>query len=155
MIDAGSIAFINISAGGVPKHHLPSTRITLMGLEGDSHVYKHHGGPDRAVCLFSLELIDALREEGHPIFPGSTGENLTVTGAAWTEMIPGVILEIADTRMMITSFTTPCRTIRESFLDHHISRISVKAHPGWSRVYAKVLHEGTVSVGDSMKIIPS
>lgn len=155
MKNGGSIAFINISAGGVPKHPLPSTRITFTGLDGDGHVYKHHGGPDRAVCLFSLELINALHDEGHPIFPGSTGENLTVTGALWTEMLPGVILDIGDARMIITSFTTPCRTIRESFLDHHISRISEKAHPGWSRVYAKVLHEGIVSVGDSMRIAPS
>lgn len=155
MIDAGSIAFINISAGGVPKHHLKSARITSMGLEGDSHVYKYHGGPDRAVCLFSLERIHELRDEGHPIFPGSTGENLTVTGAVWTDMIPGVILGIADTRLMITSFTTPCRTIRDSFFGHHISRISEKVYPGWSRVYAKVLHEGVVSVGDAVRVASS
>ena len=155
MTGAISIAFINTSRGGVPKHHLESARITLAGLDGDGHVYKYHGGPDRAVCLFSLELIEALRAEGHPIFPGSTGENLTLTGGVWTDMIPGVILDIGTTRLMITSFTTPCKTIRESFTGHHISRISEKANPGWSRAYAKVLQPGVVSVGDAVRRVPS
>ena len=53
------------------------------GLEGDRHRNrKLHGGPDRALCLFSLERIEALQAEGHPIEPGTLGENLTL--ADWT-----------------------------------------------------------------------
>ncbi len=56
-------------------------------------------------------------------------------------------------RFMITSYTKPCRTIRESFAGHHISRISQKVYPGWSRVYARVLREGAVSVGDPVMVL--
>ena len=50
---------ISISDGGVPKHAVESARITSTGIAGDrQHDTKHHGGPDRAVCLFSLEVID-------------------------------------------------------------------------------------------------
>jgi MOSC domain-containing protein YiiM len=68
-------------------------------------------------------------------------------------MVPGVCFETGDVQLMITSYTTPCRTIRESFADHHISRILQKVHPGWSRVYARVLQEGTVSVGDGINLM--
>lgn len=68
-------------------------------------------------------------------------------------MFPGVSLDIADVVLMITSHATPCRTIRESFRDHRISRISHKFYPGWSRVYARVLREGIVSVGDPITLI--
>lgn len=151
MTSAGRIAFINISEGGVPKLHVPSARVTLNGIVGDVHRnMKHHGGPDRALCLYSLEHIEALQGEGHPIYPGSTGENLTVSGAVWSSMIPGAVFDIGSARIIITSFTRPCQTIRESFAGYHISRISEKVHPGWSRVYAKVLHQGGVKVGDTL-----
>lgn len=154
MTGKGSVERINRSDGGVPKLHVPTARITVNGLETDAHEdIVHHGGPDRAVCLFSMEHILVLQREGHPIFPGSAGENLTLSGVPWEAMVPGVSLEIADVRLMITSFTTPCRTIRESFADHHISRISQKVHPGWSRVYARVLREGVVSVGDAVSFL--
>ena len=42
-----------------------------------------HGGLERAICLFSLEVIEALQAEGHPIVPGSTGENVTLAGLNW------------------------------------------------------------------------
>ena len=55
---------------------------------------KHHGGPDRAVCLYSLERILALQEEGHPIYPGAAGENLTLTGLDWEALQPGMTLRL-------------------------------------------------------------
>jgi len=151
----GSVAFINRSDGGVPKLHVDSARVTLNGLETDrQRNMRFHGGPERALCLYSLELISALQREGNPIFPGSIGENLTLTGVLWNSMIPGLTLEIGPIRVMITSYTKPCRTIRDSFAGHHISRISEKVHPGWSRVYARVLREGTLRVGDPVKPLP-
>jgi MOSC domain-containing protein YiiM len=149
-----SVAFINRSDGGVPKLHVPSARITVNGLETDRHAdVVHHGGPDRAVCLFSVERILALQGEGHPIYPGSAGENLTLAGLQWDSITPGATLDIAQVRVVITSYTTPCRTIRDSFMDHHISRISQKVNPGWSRVYARVLREGIVTVGDPVILL--
>ena len=83
------IVQINLSAGGVPKHPVSSIRVTVMGLEGDAHRdRRRHGGPDRALCLFSHECIRTLQAEGHPITPGSIGENLTVAGIDWNEVVP-------------------------------------------------------------------
>ena len=48
---------INVSDGGVPKRPVLEARVTKTGVEGDRQRNLNvHGGPDRAVCLFSHEL---------------------------------------------------------------------------------------------------
>lgn len=144
----GSVVSINVSRGGVPKHPVLTAYVDANGVEGDAQ--KHldiHGGPERAVCLYSLEVIEALRAEGHPIAPGTAGENLTLSGIDWQAMLPGARIEIGDVLLEVTRFTSPCKAIGASFRNGEFVRISQKVHPGWSRVYARVLNEGTVSPG--------
>jgi MOSC domain-containing protein YiiM len=103
--------------------------------------------------LYSLELIERLQDEGHPIDPGSSGENLTVSGLDWDQVRPGVRLTIGpEVRLEVTSYTTPCSHNGRWFRDEDFSRISEKLHPGWSRVYAKVLCGGLVRPGDAVTI---
>ena len=81
---SGRIVQISVSPGGVPKRPVEPADVTAAGLAGDAQRdLEHHGGPDRALCLFSMELIRALQAEGHPIAPGHIGENLTVEGLDW------------------------------------------------------------------------
>src|SRR5262244_3215069 len=86
---------INVSNGGVPKYPLIEAKVTKQGVGGDRQKNLNvHGGPDRAVCLFSLELIERLQDEGHTIDPGSAGENLTLAGLEWEQLGPGALLNI-------------------------------------------------------------
>ncbi|MEA3195610.1 MAG: hypothetical protein QOD26_3943 [Betaproteobacteria bacterium] len=143
---------INISKGGVPKHSTPACAITANGLEGDrQRDLENHGGPTRAVCLYSQDLIEALQAEGHPIGAGTIGENLTLGGVAWSEMIPGARYAVGEVRLELTGYAAPCNIIAASFRDRRTGRVSQKAHPGWSRLYARVLKEGTVRVGDRVE----
>jgi len=112
----------------------------------------HHGGPDRAVCLYSLERINALRAEGHPIGPGTAGENVTIAGLDWDRVTPGTRLVLGAVELEITAFAAPFETIVGSFGDKRSTRISQKVHPGWSRVYARVLTEGELAAGDTVAI---
>jgi MOSC domain-containing protein YiiM len=145
---------IHRSNGGVPKLPVPEARITRVGLEGDRQRHRRfHGGPSRAVCLYALELIEALRQEGHPVVPGSVGENVTVAGLDWKLVRPGALLRVGDVMLEVTSFTAPCRNIRKSFLDEDFTRISQKLHPGWSRVYTRVVGEGILRVGDDAEVV--
>jgi len=49
---------INSSPGGVPKLAVREATLTELGLVGDDHNFPDiHGGPERALCLFSLERI--------------------------------------------------------------------------------------------------
>ncbi|HUQ46875.1 MAG TPA: MOSC domain-containing protein [Gemmatimonadaceae bacterium] len=139
----------------MPKKAVAVAQVSLFGIEGDvQRNRKYHGGPERAVSIFSLERIQALRAEGHPINPGTAGENLTVSGLDWNLIVPGVKVKIGpEVVLEIASFTKPCKTIRESFADGHFVRISQKLYPGWSRVYARVLADGQIRTGDVIEII--
>ncbi len=141
---------VSLSDGGVPKLAVTAARVTVSGLAGDrQRNRKYHGGADRAVCLYSLEVIDALRAEGHSIAPGCSGENLTLAGLDWRQLKPGDRLTIGATvQLEITSYTTPCRLNGQWFKDGEYGRIAQEAYPGWSRLYARVLREGIVTQGD-------
>ena len=150
----GRLHAIHTSPGGVPKLARESCIVTFGGLEGDwQRDREHHGGPDRAVSLFSLEVIRALQAEGHPIAPGTTGENLTLEGFAWTDLGPGLRVAIGDVELQIVSYAAPCNNINGSFSDGRSVRVSQKVHPGWSRLYARVLAEGKLRVGDAVRVL--
>jgi len=149
-----SVHQINSSQGGVPKTPVDDAVIDINGLAGDYQAnLKHHGGPDRALCLYSLELIEKLQDEGHAIAPGSTGENITITGLDWKDLVPGTKVTIGQTVAEITSYTSPCWKIVDSFADGDSARIGQDEHPGWSRVYARVIIGGTIRTGDQVGIL--
>src|SRR6266545_917099 len=86
---------INVSDGGVPKRPVLEAGVSEQGVAGDRQRNVNvHGGPDRAVCLFSLDLIERLQDEGHSIDAGSSGENLTLAGVEWPLIKPGVRLSV-------------------------------------------------------------
>lgn len=151
---AGRIFQLNTSPGGVPKLAVRQAQVTELGLSGDDHKFPDiHGGPDRALCLFSLERILELQAEGHPIFPGAVGENVTISGIDWNDVSPGQQLALGDEVLVeITSYTSPCNSIPDSFLDGKYQRISQKVHPGYSRVYARVLRPGMIAIGQSVQL---
>jgi len=149
----GVVRSINVSDGGVPKRPRQTAVVRTTGVEGDrQRDLRFHGGPDRAVSLYSMDLIDALQAEGHPIDVGTIGENLTIAGVPWTAMVPGARVDVGEVSLELTSYASPCRNIAGSFLDSQILRVSAKRHPGWSRVYARVLREGMIAVGDTVTI---
>ncbi|MDT7687946.1 MAG: hypothetical protein QOE46_705 [Acidobacteriota bacterium] len=151
----GRIFQLNLSNGGVPKRAVREALLTPNGLDGDrQRDLRFHGGPERAICLFALERILELQAEGHPIFPGSVGENLTISGLDWARLAPGARLALGDEALVvIESYTSPCKTIADSFLEGDFKRISQKLRPGDSRLYARVLHAGRLAVGQSVTML--
>jgi MOSC domain-containing protein YiiM len=149
----GVVHSINISNGGVPKLPRESCYVSANGLQGDrQRDLRYHGGPDRAVCLYSLDLIEALQAEGHSIHPGSIGENLTVEGLDWSRMMPGARVKVGAVELELTDYAAPCSNIARSFERRQYVRVNQKVNAGWSRLYARVLTEGTVRVGDEVSL---
>jgi MOSC domain-containing protein YiiM len=149
----GRVVGLQRSGGGVPKLPVAEARVGTRGMEGDKQRKPFiHGGPTRALCLYSLERIDALAAEGHPIVPGSVGENVTITGIPWETVTPGTRLTLGEVEVEVTSYAAPCRTIAGAFGGGEFSRIGQKRHPGWSRVYARIVHAGRIAVDDLVVI---
>lgn len=155
-IATGRVLRVNVSPGGVPKRSVPSARVGRLGLEGDAHDhFGVHGGPHRAVCLFAVEAIRRVAAEGHPIAPGTVGENLTTEGVELAELAPGTRLAFPSAlELEVSAPANPCDVIKGSFLEGRSGRISILRHPLDSRVYARVLHEGEVTAGDAFAVLP-
>ena len=147
---------INISKGTLPKLPIKEAFVRLEGILGDKHEVGISGGPDKALCIFSLQEINKLKAEGHSIVPGSVGENLTISFEEYALLVPGVTLKIgSEVTIRITSFYEPAKNIAGVFTEGKVGRISQKSYPGCSRLYAKVLDVGKIKVGDTIEIIPS
>jgi MOSC domain-containing protein YiiM len=150
----GIVVQLNISPAGVPKLPVREAHVGPLGLAGDGHAdMENHGGPDRAVCLFAIERIEAIAAEGHPIGPGATGENITLRGIDWDTIQPGVRLRVGvDVVLEITRHAAPCKTNARWFKEGDFNRMNEKKFPGWSRVYAKVIATGWVRPGDAVEL---
>ena len=151
MSEGARIVQVSISPGGVPKLPVQSAEVTAMGITGDGHDEPPwvHGGIERALCLWSLEVIEALNAEGHQLFAGAAGENVTIAGLDWDQVVPGSFLKLGDTVVcMITRYTTPCRTNARWFDRGDFNRMHQNLHPGSSRVYARIVEGGTIRPGD-------
>lgn len=151
----GRVASVNISPGGVPKLPVDGTWVGTRGLAGDGHTEPEpsHGGPDKAVSLYSLESIGRVAADGHTAFPGAFGENVTLEGIEMGDLGPGTRLAIGEDGLLIevVEHAQPCQTIAHWFRRRRIARISGKTHPADARWYARVLVEGMVRPGDPVR----
>ena len=151
----GRITGLQRSAGGVPKLPVEHARVDSAGMEGDHQANRrYHGGPDRALCLYSQERLDVLSAEGHPMGRGSLGENVTIAGLSWDLVQPGKRLRMGTVDAEVTTYAAPCKTIAAAFSGKKFARVSQVVNPGWSRVYVRILVEGELSVGDLVTLTP-
>jgi len=144
------IESVNVNPeGGAPKYPVERIEVTLDRVVGDRHNdTADHGGPYRAVSMYSADLIAALADEGHPVVAGSLGENLTIRGLQWDEIGVGDRVAAGEVVLQVTGYASPCHKIAASFRDGWFARVSQKVHPGWSRLYARVLEGGAIHRGD-------
>jgi hypothetical protein len=150
----GTAAGLFTSHGGVPKHPQDVIEIGFGGVAGDGqHDRGNHGRPWQAVCLWSTEVIDAFRADGHPLAPGLAGENLTTTGISWERIVPGVHLQAGTALLEISAYAVPCRKNAAWFTDGHFGLMHHR-HGFVSRAYATVLRPGTVALGDPVVLEP-
>jgi MOSC domain-containing protein YiiM len=142
-----TLAQLNVSQGGIPKLPVDSARVTRFGVEGDFQKnLKYHGGPNRAVCLYSTELYAELRSEGVDVDNGFFGENFTTTGLDLTALDKGDRLRVGECVIEITDVRVPCNTLKKW------SAKLPKAIVGRSGWVAKVVEEAVVKAGDDIQV---
>ena len=151
---AGIVRGLHVNPeGGVPKHPVESLEVLTNGCAGDKqNDTRHHGGPSKAVCLMEFRVMEQLQALGHPIEPGTTGENLLIDGLEVGSLDVGVELLVGQVRMTITGDAPPCKTIRASFSEGEFKALSHKQLPGQTRWYASVQETGTVRLGDAVEV---
>ncbi|MBC8106126.1 MAG: MOSC domain-containing protein [Anaerolineae bacterium] len=145
----GTLAQLNVSPGGMPKLPILAARVTVEGVPGDwQKDRRYHGGPDRAICLFSEELYNWLRADfSIDMTFGSVGENFTTCGIDLLALKPGDRLRVGECTIEITEVRIPCRNLKK--WDERLPHV-IEGHSGW---VAKVVVEGDVKPGDAVEVV--
>jgi MOSC domain-containing protein YiiM len=141
---AGTILAVCIGPGGIPKQSVSEARATASGLVGDKQRYtKIHGGPNRALCLFSSADYASLRRDGVACEnPGSFGENVLVEGLDFTQLLPGDHLQLGDeVEIELFDVREPCGTLKS--VDARFPNLML----GRSGFVCRVLREGLLRPG--------
>jgi len=146
----GTLAQVNVSNGGMPKLPVLQARVAKEGLEGDwQKNRKYHGGPDRAVCIYSEELYEWLRETGVVVTNGQIGENFTTRDLDLQRLAQGDRLRVGGECVIeITKVRVPCSQLKKWDVD--LPELIV-GRSGW---VAKVVQEGVVKAGDAIEVLP-
>jgi len=148
----------------------PEDAITLvegLGVEGDAHagatvqhrsrVKRDPTAPNlRQVHLLQSELFDTLVEQGHAVFPGDLGENVTTRGIDLLSLPVGTILRLgAMAEVEITGLRNPCSQIDRFQPGLTAKVLDRDANGGLVRkagVMAVVRRGGSVRRGDNIAV---
>lgn len=136
------------------------------GFEGDQvGNKKYHGGPDKAICAYSLaHYADWAVDLPHlNLGPGAFGENLTIDGLAESDVCIGDVWELVSTasrpgipaeerpHLQVSQPRQPCFTLVRRWKERALPKITIKTgRTGW---YFRVDRSGIVSSGDRLELI--
>ena len=113
------------------------------GIEGDAHAGKWH----RQVSLLSHEKIEAFRARGAQVEDGAFGENLVVSGIDFRSLPLGTKFQCNDVVLELTQIGKECHSHCE------IYKAMGECIMPREGVFTRVLHGGSISVGDTLRIL--
>ena len=148
--EEGVVAQVNVSAGGVPKRPIGVAVVSALGIEGDKHLYRLHGGAQKALLLMAGEFIDALAAEGFSVYYGALGENVTTQGLNHLTWQVGQRYRVGSVLIELTERRDPCRKLNP--YGAGIQKRIVRAR-GESGFYAAVLEYGIIKPGDIIRMV--
>jgi len=123
---------------------LPQTEITLdtEGVLGD----KFHGkGLERSVLIAAEDSYSIAKENGVRIEDGVLGENILISYNLY-HLLPGDQFTIGEVTFEITQNCTLCKGL--SSVNSKLPKL-LKNDRG---IFAKVLHNGTIKIGDTIHL---
>lgn len=112
------------------------------GLTGDAHAGNWH----RQVSLLQQEKIEEFEKKGITVTPGAFGENLIVSGIDFRHLPVGTLLRCGEVLLEMTQIGKQCH---DHCAIYYQTGECIMPHEG---VFARVLHGGVISVGDTMDI---
>jgi MOSC domain-containing protein YiiM len=125
------------------------------GLDGDVQAdLSVHGGPDKAVYLYSADDYAWWAQElGHAVPHAEFGENLTVTGLTGDAVRIGDRLRAGGVVLEVSVPREPCFKLGIRMGDgRFVARFREAGRVGF---YARVVETGTVAAGDGVDLISS
>lgn len=130
-------------------------RVTKTGLVGDEVQYEAHGGPEKALHMYSAAHYDAWNLEipnrEHLFKMGGFGENLSVMHLNEGNVCVGDTFKIgAEVIVQVSDVRQPCFKLNHRFEYQKTASISQNTgRIGW---YYRVLKTGSIQAGDSFEL---
>ncbi len=111
----------------------------------------HHGGPDKAVCVYPKDHWDSWRKVlGPDLFPGAFGENFTTLGATEGEVFLGDIYQCGSAVVQVSQPRQPCwKLARRWGVKDLALQVERSGRTGW---YLRVLTRGQVEAPQNLQL---
>lgn len=130
---------ISATAGGLAGDQVAETRV--------------HGGPDKAICVYSADHLAYWREElqrGEEFAAAAFGENFTIEGLTEADVCLGDVWQIGTAEFEISQPRQPCWKLARRWKTKDLTaRVQRTGYTGW---YLRVTTEGTVTAGDPIRL---
>ena len=123
-------------------------------LEGDEQAdLSVHGGPDKAVCVYSAEnhpfWLGTLGVSDLPM--GAFGENFTVSGIDEWSVCIGDVFAVGSSVVEVTQPRGPCWKLGRRWERSDLPQlVQASRRTGW---YLRVLETGYVATGDELVLV--
>ncbi|UCG13047.1 MAG: MOSC domain-containing protein [Deltaproteobacteria bacterium] len=119
-----------------------------LGFEGDGVAdLKNHGGPDKAVCVYSLDHYPYWEGIlGTKLAPAAFGENLSVSSLKEDDVCIGDIFQLGTATVQISQPRQACKTLAARY--GKIDMVRFFTDSGFTGLYLRVLEAGVVQKGD-------
>jgi MOSC domain-containing protein YiiM len=125
-----------------------------LGIAGDEQVdRKNHGGPDKAVLVYSADHLPFWRDRLNlpEMAGGAFGENLTIAGSTEEDVCIGDVWEVGAVLLQVTQPRQPCwKMSRRWNISNLAQQVVASGFCGW---YLRVLRGGTLAPGEELSLV--
>lgn len=127
--------------------------LSLENVAGDEQAdKKNHGGPDKAVCVYSYDHYLFWEEElGRRLLPGAFGENITIKGLVENNVHIGDVFQWGEAQVQVSQPRIPCHKLAKRLRVPNMPKKVIER--GYTGFYLRVLKEGHVSVEMPLQFI--
>lgn len=129
------------------------TYLDFLGFEGDQVAdLRHHGGRDKAVCVYSVDHFPFWEKElSQSLSPGAFGENLTLKNVNEYEVRIGDIFKIGEAEVQCSQPRQPCHKLNKVF---NYQKMACRVQTtGYSGFYMRVLKPGWLQSSDPFELL--
>jgi MOSC domain-containing protein YiiM len=127
--------------------------LTKQGFAGDGvGDRKHHGGFDKAVCVYSLDHYAYFEGVLGILLPKAAfGENFSVAGLSEDEVCIGDLFKAGTAVVQVSQPRQPCTTLAARYGKSDF--VKLVSDSGRTGFYFRVIEEGKVKAGDSLDLV--
>ncbi|MGN4422892.1 MOSC domain-containing protein [Bacillus cereus group sp. MYBK30-1] len=129
--------------------------LSFLKFNGDGQAdLVHHGGVDKAVCVYSGDHYPYWEKElNQELVYGAFGENITVRGMREEDVCIGDTFQFGKATVQITQPRQPCFKLAKKY---NIPKLPLYFQDtGYTGFYFRVLKEGWISPVDTLKLLKS